>query len=497
VSCLRRADYLLSLGVVLAFTGVVVALFTSKERAMSLPLILALLPVISMLFLGASRRGRDRIAVLLVASITIVFSSPFLSLAIVGLEDKVKSGVISSIFINNLTTGDGRSTLLIYSLLVFASFISSLLLSRIFISYFLPSLSVDGIVNPISMLTRLSSIKSWSIFGFLVGFIPLLIFPGTLPEFLTLIYMLVAPIPVQSALLTFEVLRYFGLDSLIGFPGVLVALTVYSIIVSRQGVKTEKGAASFLLLFASSILLILLTFFILFGTKFPLYAFLYILSLFSLTLVFLHSEARGFLLSPFLAMLVISLFSGISVGENKRILSPLTPLLIAAAPATLATLYEFIAIRAIPEEEDCSYLRVVLITFVVPLVSYLYYTGGSYGFTFTQTSSLQELSWMSVFAAFIAVLFTVIQQRVAKHLLSRGSALFIPLSLTILHPVGLALGYIFLYARTMESLIFIIPASILILTVKVLIFFKQVSLKEFNFMVLLGSGSALLLLLLL
>lgn len=477
------------------FLGLEVVLFTLNKDGMRIPPLLAIIPVIFMFSVIATKRGRDKTSVLLSSTLVVVLSAPYFLLALEGLRDYIKSGKIYSIFINNLTVGGNEGTLVVYSFLVFGAFLSSLFLSRILVEYFLPTLEVDGGVNPIKLMAHFSRVKSWSLFGFLAGLIPPLLFPTSLNEVLTLTYMMVSPLPIQFSLITVEIMTYLGLGQLLGFPELLLAVLIFSLFRVRQSGRKLSDGSSNLLLFASSLLLTVLLFFILFGASFPSYAVFYILAILALTLIILNSEGRGFLLAPFLLTGIVSVISQVNIGGTEQFLSPIAPIIFASIPAVLVNLYNSLLNTKDKEDnEECSYNKILILSLGSAPVAYLMYALNGSIFQLNLSSPLQQVTLNGTLVALVALIVTMSQEKLGRVFFERGSNLFIPLSFTALHPVGLLLGKIFITGLPVDKLPIVLLASLLILSVKVLSYLKHLSMSDFNLMLFLGTGMSLFLL---
>ncbi|MEZ0345519.1 MAG: hypothetical protein ABWK01_03130 [Infirmifilum sp.] len=498
MSCFGKTDYVLLAGVLLLTLGLSVDVFGIKEESLKAPPVLLVLATSYLLYVLAGWRGRNKNIVLLAASVTAILSTPYFFIAASQLEDYIRSGKISSVFTGTLVNAGASETTLIFSLLAFTGFLATLLLSRLLIGYLLPGVKEGGSTNPILVTSELPKIKSWSLFGFLVGFILVVSLSENIVESTMIVYLFATPIPLHFSLFITTLLQYQGLNAM-GLLESLSALTLFSVITNISVNRKVPGTESKLLLLSSSLLLLTLLFFILFGALFTQYLLFYILSIFLLTLVILYSEGMGFLLSPYLLFYVIFKLSGINASGMEAITllaSPLAPLLIASAPAISANLYYTFS-SSQNADDECSYLKIFLITILAAPLSHLIYNLKTPQLTVGQQLYFTPVTPTGIALAFIAVIATLAQQRVSKEFFNRGSTLFLPLSLTPFHPVGIFIANIFLADIPSGDCFKLALLSGLILIFKIVAYFKHIPLREFSLMVMMGAGTALLLHLLL
>ncbi len=493
MSCLRKVDYVFILGLSLLVAGLATKLYLWNGLNLEAPLLILFFPLTYAFFAIAGKRGFNGQAALLASSLVAVLASPYLYLSAFMLEDYIKSGRISSPFVNNLVIKGGELASTTIYVLTFIVFLSALLLGNVLTRRLLWGLKAEGASNPVFLLSKSEKIRSWSVFGILVGVLAVLLAPGVSAEAYILAPLLVftflAPLPLQASLASYWFLAHY-LGVTVGVFEALLALLVYTLAAGAESDRGRDEIGSTLLAVASSSLLLLLVFFVLFGVLFPIYIAVFTVYIVLMAVFIVHSEGRGFVTSPFVASYVLISALYPPIMELYQISYPLAPLLVASAPGILASLYNnFLR----PHDEECSFNAIIVISLVALPLSTVFLSASVTAVTYPQprvqpTQFLSEIAWLV-----IAVAITLFQQRLSRFLLNRGSTLFVPASITPLHPLGLVLVsslHLLLPQSSMLYLLLILAASMFL---KIAAFLGSTSLRDFNIMVVAGIGIGLLL----
>ncbi|QOJ79688.1 hypothetical protein IG193_04335 [Infirmifilum lucidum] len=493
VSCLRKVDYVFILGLSLLVTGLATRLYLWNGLNLEAPLLILLFPLTCALFAIAGKRGFNGQAALLASSLVAVLASPYIYLSVFMLEDYIRSGRISSPFVNDLVIKGGKLASVAIHALTFMVFLSALLLGNVLARRLLRSLKAEGVSNPVSLLSESANIRSWSVFGILVGVLAVLLAPGgSVDAYILaplLVFIFLAPLPVQASLVFYWFLAYH-LGVTVGVFEALLTLLVYTLAVGAGSDRGRGEIGSTLLAVAVSSLLLILVFFVLFGMLFPVYMAVFTVYIVLAAVLVVHSEGRGFATSPFVASYVLISALYPAITELRQISYPLAPLLVTSIPGILAGLYSNL-LR--PHDEECSYNAVIAISLAALPLSMVLLSASTVTITYPQPRVQATLFLPEVVVLVIAAAVTLLQRYLSGFLLNKGSRLFVPASITVLHPLGLVLAsslHSLLPQSTLLYLFLFLTASMVL---KIVAFLGSTSLRDFNIMVVAGIGIGLLL----
>lgn len=489
VACLRRIDYLFSLGSVLVAVGITLkAAALAPNTSGSVPPVLPLSPLLLAFLILALGRGLNSRAAIAAASTAAVLSSSYLSMAVGLFEESLRSGVIASPFIEGILKWGENPSSLLAIIVVFLFFLSSLLLADVIASKIPLVIQPESGSNVAFLLSRPLKIRALAVSGVVLGALIVFLMPNDLSVLPLIVYVFIAPLPVQASLLFLYIFDRFSQIEL-GLLESMTAVIIFSLVAGEGRARPHTDASFTLFKLSASILILVLLFFTLFNVSFPIYAALYVVYVFSLVIIVFQTEGIGFMLSPLLALSVLQAMTAYDLGGLRQYADPLVPLLTAAIPAALLVLY-FTPLEG--GNEECSYSAVILLALLAAPLALLLGTKSA-GFSFTRQGNLQ-VSAPGLGLALLSVALTLVQQKVSKHLLlEKGTGFFIPVSLTPLHPVALLIFSILPHA--LDDRIYLtlfIAAALFSLSLRLAAFLRQITLRDFNVMVIVGAGLALL-----